>query len=85
MTAQWQPIETAPKDGTDALLYLPKADRSSGQGRALRRQRCDQVGLLVLLFWRGQVATGVATSPVTAASTPLIVTEAPTRDRTVAA
>ena len=59
MTAQWQPIETAPKDDTDALLYLPKADRSSGQGRALRRQRCDQVGLLVLLFWRGQVATGV--------------------------
>src|SRR5258707_284716 len=33
MTAQWQPIETAPKDGTDVLLYLPKADPPVRVGR----------------------------------------------------
>ena len=31
--AQWQPIDTAPKDGTDVLLYLPKADPPVRVGR----------------------------------------------------
>jgi Protein of unknown function (DUF551) len=33
MAAQWQPIETAPKDGTDVLLYLPDADPPVRLGR----------------------------------------------------
>jgi Protein of unknown function (DUF551) len=33
MTAQWRPIETAPKDGTDVLLYLPNAHPPVRVGR----------------------------------------------------